>query len=323
LIDCHLCGHDSHGLIRVLPYVKGLREGSLVANQHITVIFENDAVALSDGNKAFGQVAAKEATDLGIAKAAKGGIALIGVRYGGHVGRLGAWAERAAGAGQASIFFVNAPREGGASLAPFGGTDRRLGAGPFALGMPAGEGPPVVLDGSTAAVARGKVRLARNKGELLAEACIIGADGKRTDDPNALEGPPLGALLPFGAHKGSGVCMFTDLFGGILAGANADYAGEPGEWYPINNIFAVFIDPAVFAEPGPMLAAVEAYRAWVKASPPAAGFAETMLPGEMEARTKAGRAAAGIEIDAATWEQVLEGAELAGMTRDEANGFLA
>lgn len=323
LLEAHLNGHDSHGLIRVLAYVRGIEMGKLFPNRTVSTVLETDSILVLDGHNGYGQAVGKQANDLGIAKAKKSGLAMVALRQAGHVGRLGKWAEDAADAGLASQFFVNAPRPGGAALAPFGGTDRRLNAGPIAMGMPATDGPHVILDYSTASVAKGKVRVARNRGEKLREACIVAADGSITDDPVALDGPPAGALLCFGAHKGYGLCVFTDLFAGILTGDSADYEGEPGEWYPLNNWLATYIDPAAIGDAADMAAKIKKYRAWLKDSPPAKGVDEVLLPGEFEVLTRTERARQGIELDDNTFGQIIEAGAKVGVSKATIDGLMA
>lgn len=322
IVDAGLAGHDSHGMIRVLSYVSAMKKGQLVPNRHVSVVFETDTIAVLDGQHGFGQVVATEATDIGIAKARGSGIAMVTLRNAGHIGRLGAYAERAATAAQATIYFVNSARPGGAQLAPFGGTDRRLNSGPICLGMPVAGGDPIVLDISTAAVAMGKIRLARNKGERLREPCIVDAQGNPSDDPNALYGPPPGAVLPFGGHKGSGLCMFTDLFGGILTGGGAEYEGAPSEWYPINSMLAVHIDLAALGDPAAFTAQVRRYAEWVKASPPQQPGASVLMPGEYEQENRRKRRESGLDVDQATWSQVLQAAEMAGLMPAEIDALL-
>lgn len=323
LIEAHLNGHDSHGLIRVRAYIIGMEMGKLHPNRTVSVVTETDSILVLDGHNGYGQAIGMQANNLGIEKAKKTGMATVALRQAGHVGRLGKWAEDAADAGLASLFFVNAPRPGGAALAPFGGTDRRLNAGPIAMGMPASDGPHVILDYSTAAVAKGKVRVAKNRGEKLREACIVAADGSLTDDPNALDGPPPGALLAFGGHKGYGLCVFTDLFAGILTGDGADYEGEETEWYPLNNWMAIYLDPAKFGDTGEMARKVKKYRGWLKESPPAKGVDEVLLPGEFEVRTRAQRIKEGIDLDDQTFGQIVDAGRRVGVTKEQIDRIMA
>src|SRR3546814_17726672 len=63
--------------------------------------------------------------------------------------------------------------------------------------------------------ARGKIRKARDEGSSIPEGWAVDAAGKPTPDPVAALG---GFLLPFGAHKGSGLSQAIALLSGVLAG---------------------------------------------------------------------------------------------------------
>src|SRR5205085_12259281 len=121
LVDSNLVGHDSHGVIRVGKYLEWVREGWIRPNQSPSVAFESDTIAIIDGNRGFGQVVGEFAGKTGTAKAAKSGIAMIGLRNCGHLGRVGDWAELAAAKAQVSLHFLNT--SGAQRVAPFGGSD--------------------------------------------------------------------------------------------------------------------------------------------------------------------------------------------------------
>src|SRR5438874_10734443 len=80
LVDSNLVGHDSHGVVRVGKYLEWVREGWLRPNAAPSIVFDSDALAIIDGNRGFGQVVGEFATKFGVAKAAKTGIAMIGLR---------------------------------------------------------------------------------------------------------------------------------------------------------------------------------------------------------------------------------------------------
>ena len=163
LVDSNLVGHDSHGVIRVGKYLEWMRDGWVKANQTPTSSSKRDTIAIVDGNRGFGQVVGEFAGKLGTAKAAKSGIAMVGLRNCGHLGRVGDWAELAAEAGQVSLHFLNT--SGAQRVAPFGGSDRRLSTNPITVGVPIAGGDPVILDVTTSMVAEGKLFVASNKGE--------------------------------------------------------------------------------------------------------------------------------------------------------------
>ncbi|MEO6927603.1 MAG: Ldh family oxidoreductase, partial [Casimicrobiaceae bacterium] len=176
LVESNLVGHDSHGVLRVSKYLDWVREGWLVPNAAPSIVFDSAALAIVDGNRGFGQVVGEFTTRLGIAKAASSGIAMVGLRNCGHLGRLGDWAEMAAAAGQVSLHFLNT--SGAVRVAPFGGSDRRLSTNPMAIGIPLAGGVPTILDITTSVVAEGKLMVARNKGERVPEGWIVDKHGK-------------------------------------------------------------------------------------------------------------------------------------------------
>jgi uncharacterized oxidoreductase len=316
LVDANLAGHDSHGVIRILPYIKALRRGVVVAGLTPEVVRQEPALVVLDAANGFGQTSANAATDRACSVAATMGAATVLVRRTGHVGRLGAYAERAAAEGFATIILCNAPRPGGGVIAPWGGRERRLGASPIAMGMPRPPGPPLVLDFSTSYYAVGKLRVARNRGELLPEAAVVAADGLPTRDPNAYFGPPEGAMIPFGGHKGYALNVFTDLLAGLLSGGGAEYPPPGTDEQGGNNllIHAVSVDAATGGGTGgaALAAAIGAYAAWVTSATPIDPARPVMLPGEPEARARQARGG-GIALDPRTVAQIAEAAALVGL----------
>src|SRR2546422_5317296 len=93
LVEANLVGHDSHGVIRVPSYVDWLRAGKVVANQELKIVFENEVIAVTDGQFGFGQTMGEKAMELGIAKCRRHGVAVVALRNPGHLGRIGDWAE--------------------------------------------------------------------------------------------------------------------------------------------------------------------------------------------------------------------------------------
>src|ERR1700730_12960294 len=102
LVDANLAGHESHGVIRVPKYVDWHAKGMVIANRHALVVREAQCHAQIDGQFGYGQVIAGEAMDLAAAKARHAGLCAIALHNAGHLGRIGAWAERLADAGLAS-----------------------------------------------------------------------------------------------------------------------------------------------------------------------------------------------------------------------------
>jgi uncharacterized oxidoreductase len=315
LVDSNLVGHDSHGVIRVSKYLEWMRSGWLHANQKPAVVFENDSLAIVDGNRGFGQVVGEFAGALGTTKAARSGIALIGLRNCGHLGRVGDWAELAAESGQVSIHFLNT--SAAQRVAPFGGSDRRLSTNPITIGIPVAGGDPVIMDVTTSMVAEGKLTVAVNRGERVPEGWIIDRHGRPTTEPKDFYDG--GALLTVGGHKGSGLSIVTDLLAGaIVTGKSSD----PADSVLCNNMLSIYIAPDVYDAGHSVQAEIARFLAWVKGSPPVRADTPVLLPGEVERQTRTERSARGIPIDDKTYADLLAVAESTGIAKDNAAAML-
>ena len=306
LVDSNLVGHDSHGVLRVARYLEWMRNGWVQANQTPTIAFASDAIAIVDGNRGFGQVVGEFAGKLGTTKAATTGIALVGLRNCGHLGRVGDWAELAATAGQVSLHFLNT--SSGLRVAPFGGSDRRLSTNPITIGIPVAGGDPVIMDMTTSMVAEGKLMVALNRGEPVPEGWIIDPQGRPTTDPKDFYAG--GALLTVGGHKGSGLSIVTDLLAGAISTGRSS---DPADQVLRNNMLSIYIAPEVYDAQGTVAAEVARFITWVKASPPMRPDAPVLLPGEIERKTRAERTSRGIPLDDKTRTDLIAAAASVGI----------
>ncbi len=239
LVEANLVGHDSHGVIQVPRYIDRVRAGTVVANQTVEIVSENEILTVLDGRLGFGQVIGEEAMRIALDKCAKFGLSLVALRNSGHLGRIGDWAEMAAREGKIAILFVNT-NGGGILVAPHGGNERRLSADPIAAGVPVPDGPPILLDISTCVIAEGKVRVAANKGVRVPEGCLLDSQGQPTTDPKDFYASPPGVLLPLGGHKGFALGVIVEVLAGALSGGSCS---RPGAKLVCNNMLTIVIDP--------------------------------------------------------------------------------
>ena len=297
LVLSNLLGHDSHGVVRVMQYLDGIKAGEYKPAAEPTISREKGGVALVDAGFGFGQVAAHFAMTTAIAKARQYGLASVGLEHCNHVGRLGEWMEMAAAEHMIGLAFCNGAGPGGRRLvAPFGGGSPILGTNPFAAAIPVAGGSPVVLDFATSVVAEGKVRVARNSGNALPEGCILNAAGEPSINPQDLyEG---GALLPMAGHKGYGLSILMEFIGGILTGRAAPGSGDV---IPGNGVLFVVLEVAAFRPFELFLDEAADFATHVQSTPPAAGFERVLLPGQPEQQTAERRRTEGIPIDETTW----------------------
>lgn len=312
LVAANLAGHDSHGLNRAPGYVRLIETGHIVPDATVAVHDETPTTAVVDGNWGFGFTTTNHATDLAVAKAKDAGVGAITIRRQSHMGRLGWYAERAAREGVIAFVVADSGRAPKV-VAPLGGRDRRLGTNPLAFGIPSPLDGPVVLDMATSAVAQGKTRIAKARGERLPSACVVDEDGRLTDDPHALGEDEGGALLPFGGdqvHKGYGLSFMVEVFAGLLTGIG--FSHDPGG-FSNDGAFVACFDVARFRGAEEFGADVSDFVAYLKDSRLAEGYDEILYPGELEARTTARRRAEGIDVEEPTWRRIVEVAERYGV----------
>jgi len=314
LVEANLVGHDSHGVLRVPSYVQWLRTGKVLANRSIEVVFENDVIAVVDGQFGFGQTIGEQAMKLGIDKCARHGVAVIALRNTGHLGRIGDWPLMAAEAGKLSLHFVNTSGAG-ILVAPFGGSQRRLSANPIAAGVPVTGGAPILLDISACTIAEGKIRVALNRGVSVPENCIIDAEGRPTTDPKVFYANPPGAILSIAGHKGYGLAVLCEVLAGALTGggcSNPKHADRV-----VNGMFSILLDPSHFQTDEYFAAEIQRFIAWVKSSAKTTPDGAILMPGEIEERTKVQRLRDGIDVDATTWSQIVETAKMVGLKEEQ------
>lgn len=310
LVRANLSGHDSHGVIRIPQYCHFVRNGSIVPGAPLTTLRETLTTTLFDAGWNFGQVAMKRALEIAFRRVREVGLFAFGIHRCNHIGRLGHYGEWAAIEGFVALITVNSTGSG-AGVAPFGGRKPRLGTNPLCMAFPTTH-DPLLVDMTSSVVAEGKIRVKRNRGESLPPGWILDAEGNPSTNPADFYGPPRGAILPFGGesgHKGFALSMAVELLSGTLtaAGNVGDREGHVG-----NGVFCLLMNVEAFRPFEEFVVAAKRLGQRVKDCPPLEGFAEVLLPGEPEARTRRERSLSGIPLDEATWAQLVAEAKTLG-----------
>lgn len=309
LVECHLAGHDSHGLIRIPQYYALVQEKKLRLGETPSIERESPTTAVIDGKWSWGAVAANKAVEVAIAKAKETKLAAVAVRNCCHIGRVGSYPLKAAEQGFIAKLWCNV--HGIVRMAPWGGIDARMGTDPVAIAIPTND-RPILVDITTTTVAEGKVRLAKNKGTPIPDGWVLNAQGESTNNPADLYTG--GTLVPFGGpvgHKGYALALVIEMLGGALSGAGC--GAMPGVGVG-NGLFLELIDPSAFVDPAEFKSRVDAFVAYVKSSRVKPGFNAILLPGEPELQTEAVRRKEGIAIDDETWKQLSNIANTVGVS---------
>ncbi len=299
----NLAGHDSHGFIRIIQYIRQMKEGVIVATARPEIVMETPVIAQVDGHYGFGQVAAKFSTEVAIDKAKKQGVGCVAMRRLRHLGRLGAWVELAGKAGCAAILYTST---GGQALlcAPFGGSKRRLGTNPMAMAFPSENDGMIVSDFASSAAAEGKIRVYRARGHKLPDGWILDKEGRPSKDPNDFYDG--GVILPVGGsvgHKGYCLSFMTELFGSLLS--RDGFPPRPGDQQMSNSSLMLILDIERFAPLTAVKSEVSMMVKYIKETPPAEGFDQILYPGEKETKSRKERSKSGVQIEDDTWNQVM------------------
>lgn len=305
LVAANLAGHDSHGVIRILQYIEVVESGTLDPKAEPEVVAVDGATLKVDGKFGWGQPAMMLAALETVELARRYGIAIGVVERSFHIGRVAPYVETIGRAGMIGLAMANA----GAAVAPYGARSRVMGTNPIAWAVPGNdEAHPFALDIATAQIAEGKVRVARNKGVAAPPGCIVNAGGHPSVDPNDFYDG--GALMAFGAHKGSGFSILAQMLGHGLAGMTQErLKGHRGGNGPV----VIAIDPSRFGPLDLFREAVSEEADRVRQATPAEGFCEVLMPGDPELREQARREADGCLVDDTTWEALVSEARRFGL----------
>ena len=237
-------------------------------------------------------------------------VVLAGVVQCHHLGRVGHYAELAAAQGAIALVCGGGYGVGHPITVPHGGRDRVFNTNPLAFAAPA-PGGRIMADFATTAGANARVRIARERGEPLPEGFAVDAAGRATTDPEAVAAG--GSLLPFGGHKGYALMTLIEVLTRIVMGGD-DYteAGRGGPVYGHQGVCMLLLRPDLFRPPGAYRTAAGELAAALRAVRPAPGFAEVLVPGDPEQRTRAARTRDGIPLPAEVWRSLQETAAAVG-----------
>ncbi len=305
LISADLRGVDSHGVARLIGYVRLWEKDRVNPKPNIKIVHETPSTAVIDADKALGLVAAPKAMQIAIEKAEKAGTCWISVKNSNHFGIAGYHAMKALENDMIGIALTNASP----LVAPTFSKERLLGTNPISVAIPAGEQPPFVADMATTTAANGKLEILQRKNEDAPLGWVQDREGKQTKNASAVkEG---GALLPLGgdrisgSHKGYCLGAVVDIFSAVLSGAGY------GPWAPPFVSFLPLAKDPVGEGLGHFFGVmrIDAFRPadefkqhmdnWItrfRKAEPIAGEEKVLIPGDPEREMETKRKEAGIPL---------------------------
>ena len=234
LLLSDLRGIDSHGVARLVGYVRLWEKQRINATPDIAIVHETPTTATVDGDAGLGLVVAPFAMHLAMQKAEVYGSGWVAVRNSNHFGIAAYHTLMAVEKDMIGFAMTNASP----LVAPTFSNERLLGTNPMCYSFPAGKYPPVIVDMATSAAANGKLEIAQRMGKQVPEGWIQDSAGNFATDPHALKTGgsllPLGSDREHGSHKGFGLSATVDILSAVLSGANY------GPWVPP---FVSFLEP--------------------------------------------------------------------------------
>lgn len=291
LLNADLRGIDSHGVARLIGYVRLWDAGRINPTPDIKIVHETPSTAVVDGDAGLGLVVAPKAMDIAIEKSKNVGTGWVSIKNSNHFGIAGHHAMMALEHDMIGMAMTNASP----LVAPTFSTERMLGTNPIAVAIPADKQPPFVADFATTTAANGKLEILQRKSEEAPLGWIQNKKGMPSTNPYELkEG---GALLPLGgdrehgSHKGYCLGSIVDIFSAVLSGANY------GPWAPPFVSFLPLSDNPVGEGLGHFVGAmrVDAFRPadefkshmdnWIarfRNAEVADGYEKVLIPGDPE-----------------------------------------
>lgn len=275
-----------------LDHLFGSGAGGCVPGAEIEVLPSRFAASERwNANKKLGQSVAYRAIDRAIKLADEYGIGQISVDNAFHYLWGGGYVMEAAERGYYAYTNCTSTL---AEVVPFGGKFPTLGTNPHSWGIPGMEanGFPIVMDWATSTVAMGRVQALKREGKELPPGAAVDAAGNPTTDP-----AQVAALMPFGGHKGYGMSLLNEIFGGLIGGSLPTIRGrktdDPAEKNTMVFYFQVIHPDALsggnFAKGRSQMENLKAVLDDIRSH----GNENAMLPGQLEADARKRSDAAG------------------------------
>jgi (2R)-3-sulfolactate dehydrogenase (NADP+) len=282
-------GIASHGASRIPQYCGHLANGRATGSAVPTIARDSKAGCLIDAGQGLAFEACGLAAREAIRRAREYGVSFVSVANSNHFGVAAFHLEPIAEAGLVGLAFGNSP----AAMPAWGGKRALFGTNPVAAVFPRRSAPPLVIDVSLSAVARGKIMVAARDGKPIPEGWAIDKDGRSTTDAHAALA---GSMLPAGGVKGAMLALMIELLACALSGSaygfeSDSFFTQEGRPTRIGQGFLA-IDPAALAGKDVFFERIETLIAAMTAEP------GLRLPGERRRENRERSSREGVTVSA-------------------------
>ncbi|MDG4647289.1 Ldh family oxidoreductase [Roseibacterium sp. SDUM158017] len=275
------------GLYYLESYCRQLRTGRVDGRAEPAVATPRPGAVTVDARQGFAQPAFQCGLPAALEAARSCGIATLAIRHSHTCTSLGFFTEQIAREGLIGIGFTNAS----AIVAGPGGRTPVLGTNPIAFTLPGPDGPSMHADFSTAAVALGKITMAKAAGEKIPLGWAVDSEGRPTTDPEAALS---GALVSAASYKGWALGLLVEFMAAGLTGSRGSREVKglklpDGPPHGLGQSY-ILIDPAVHG--GDLSASI------ARVTEAMAGDPEVRIPGAHRVLQDP------VEVAPAMWEQL-------------------
>lgn len=216
LVAAEIDGQPGHGLSRLPYYAAQSASGKVDGQADPAIAGRRHGSLRINAMDGFAYPACDLAISELTALSVEYGVSAVSIFRSHHFGQAGFHAERLARQGLVALVFSNSPH----AIAPWGGSKGLFGTNPIAFAAPRQDQLPLLIDLSLGKAARGKVMLARQRGECIPEGWALDEHGRPTTDPEAALN---GTMLPIGDAKGAVLVLMVEILAAGLSGANFGY----------------------------------------------------------------------------------------------------
>lgn len=305
LVEADARAIPSHGVARMIRYIRGIETGVIIPNAKETILRETPTSISVDANAGLGFPVSRRTMETVIDKAEKCGMAWGVIRNSNHFGIAGYYAMMALPHDMIGVSMTNTAALG----VPTFGRTVMCGTNPLAFAAPANKERPFVLDMATTTVPRGKLEVYDRLGKPLPDGWAVDSTGHPASNARQVLDDMMnrrgGGLLPlggfgelFGGHKGYGLSMMVDIMSGMLSGGKTspDVYDFPEAGGIVHQSFGAF-KLSAFLDPEKFKSDMDALVKRLKETPRAEGCERVYVAGEKEFEAAEYNNAHGIPVD--------------------------
>ncbi|MEZ6068421.1 MAG: Ldh family oxidoreductase [Planctomycetaceae bacterium] len=288
MLEADLRGIDGHGAVALPRYLGIMDAGNIDPRARVLTESETAAVAVLDGSRAMGQVAATKGMQLAMQKASEVGTGTVVIHHSLHFGAAAVYALLAARSG---LIGFCASNPAGRGVAAPGTNYAAVSNAPLAWAIPTSDlDDPIVIDFACGAASWGKLRLLKEYGLPVPTGLIFDAAGEETDDPTQ------GRVLAPAGVQGFGLGLAMGLLAGGLSGGKLHHRKTGDFTTECSEHFLQAIDPRHFTDPDRFRARATEAREAIRSLSPVDPSIPVRVPGDRGRRESQARRDAGIPL---------------------------